>query len=228
MQARRTVGLRACQPNGDLVRIRVVTPAFERFAGAAALGVALGALLYAALFVAIVEGAGKTTQELWFFLLMAGGLATVPVLVALFHVLRETDAGFALTALVLGLLAALGGIMHGGYNLGAKVTPPGGGLRANEEAVSHGVLRYLVAGLGFLVLAWLVQRNRRFPLVLAYVGYLGGAALVFIYIGRLYDFITPGDYFSLLPPLLYGFVLHPLWYTWVGLLLWRGLPAARA
>lgn len=204
-----------------------MTRRFERFAGGAALLVAAGALLYAALFVAIVEGAGKTTQELWFFTLVLGGLGTVPVLVALYQLLRETDAGLALTALVLGLFAALGGVMHGAYNLGSKVTEIAT-YRPNEEAVSHGILRYAVAGLAFLLLAWLVQRNGRLPVALAYVGYLAGAALVFIYLGRLYDFITPGDYFSLLPPLIYGFVLHPVWYGWLGLLLWRGVPPARA
>ena len=204
-----------------------MTRSFERLAAIAALAVAFGALLYAALFVAIVEGAGVTTGKLWFFTLMVGGAATVPVLVALYLVLRETDAGLALTAFVFGLLAAFGGVTHGAYNLGAKVTAPVEPAGPNEEAVSHGVLRYAVAGVAFLLLAWLVQRSRRFPPALAYVGYLAGATLVFVYIGRLYDCITPADYVSLIPPLLYGFVLHPLWYGWLGLLFWRGLAPPR-
>ena len=202
-----------------------MTRSFGRFAGLASLAVAFGALLYASLFVAIVEGGGLTTSKLWFFTLMVGGAATIPVVVALYLLVRDTDAGFALTALVLGLFAALGGITHGAYNLGAKVTPPVEGVAGpNEEAVAHGVLRYLLAGVFFLLMAWLVARDGRLPRALAYVGALAGAALVFVYVGRLYDFITPESYVRLIPPLLYGFVLHPLWYGWLGLLLWRGLP----
>ena len=205
-----------------------MTRTFERFAAVAAIAVGFGAIFYAALFVAIVEGAGVTTGKLWFFTLMVGAIATVPVIVALFLLLRDLDQGFALTALVLGLGSALGGVMHGAYNLGAKVTPPAQGVAGpNEEAVSHGVLRYLIAGLFFLLVAWLVMRSDRLPRALGYVAALAGAALVFIYVGRLYDFITPGDYVSLIPPLVYGFVLHPLWYGWLGLLLWRGLTPMR-
>ncbi len=204
-----------------------MTRTFERLAGLAALAVAFGALLYASLFVAIVEGAGLTTSKLWFFTLTVGGLATVPVVIAVYLLLRETDNGLALTALVLGLFAALGGIMHGAYNLGAKVTPPQGGYTPNEDAVSHGILRYAIAGVFFLLVAWLVLQGGRLPRALGYVAAVAGAALIFIYIGRLYDFITPGDYVSLIPPLLYGFVLHPLWYGWFGLLLWRGFGAPR-
>jgi hypothetical protein len=178
------------------------TPSFTRFAGLASFGVALGALAYAIVF--------------WFFLLMVGGIATIPVLVALYLLLREVDVGFALTAFVLGLAAALGGILHGGYNLGGNVTPPRPGFGPGQEEVAHGVLRYAVAGLSLLLLAWLIHRDRRLPRGLAYLGYLGGAVLVFIYIGRLYDFIEPGNYVSLIPPIAYGFAIHPLFYAWLG------------
>jgi hypothetical protein len=197
------------------------TVSFTRFAGLASIFVAVGALLYAILFIAIVEGAGKTTLEFWFFLLMLGGIGTIPVLVALYQRLREVDAGFALTAFVFGVLAAFGGILHGAYNLGGNVTPPEHGFGPGQEEVAHGILRYGVAGLALLLLAWLIQRHGEFPHGLAYLGYVGGAALIFIYIGRLYDFIEPGDYVSLIPPIGYGFVIHPLFYGWLGLLFWR-------
>jgi hypothetical protein len=197
---------------------------FERFAGLASIFLALGALLYSILFITIVEGASGFETEFWFAVLMVGGLASVPVLVALYGRLREVDPGFALLAFFLGLGAALGGILHGGYELGALITPPEGGYTPGPESVTRGVLRYAVAGLALIVFAWLIERDPRFPRPLAYLGYIGGALLVLIYIGRLFDFITPGDYLSLVPPILYGFVVHPLFYLWVGWLLWRGLP----
>jgi hypothetical protein len=203
------------------------TVSFTRFAALASFLVAGGALAYAIVFIAIVEGAGETTLEFWFFLLLLGGIATIPVLVALYLRLREVDAGFALTALLFGLGSAFGGILHGGYNLGGNVTPPERGFGPGQEEVAHGVLRYAVAGLALLLLGWLIQRDRRLPRGLAYLGYLGGAVLVFIYVGRLYDFIEPGDYVSLIPPIAYGFAIHPLFYAWLGVILWRAASAGQ-
>jgi hypothetical protein len=204
------------------------TVSFMRFAGLASFLVALGALAYAIVFIAIVEGAGKATLEFWFFLLMLGGIATIPVLVALYLRLREVDAGLALTGLLFGLGAAFGGILHGGYNLGGSVTPPAPGYGPGQEEVAHGVLRYAIAGLALLLFAWLIQQHPSLPRGLAYLGYLGGAVLVFIYIGRLYDFIEPGNYVSLIPPIAYGFVIHPLFYAWLGLTFWRAPAPALA
>jgi hypothetical protein len=193
---------------------------FERFAGAASFLVAAGALAYSLVFIAIVEGAGRGVRELWFGLLLIGGLATIPVLVAVYQRLRLLDPGFALTALLLALGGAFGGIFHGAYSLGVSVTPRGAFV--GPEQASHGILRYGIAGLAFLLIAWLIHRGAPLPRGLAYLGYAGGAILVFIYFGRLYDFITPGDYATLIPPIVYGFIIHPLWYGWLGLALWRG------
>jgi hypothetical protein len=197
---------------------------FERFAALAAFFVALGALMYSIFFITIVEGASGFETDIWFALLMVGALVTIPIFIALYNRLREIDTGFALTALVLSLGAAFGGVLHGGYELGGLITPPTGGYGPGPESISHGILRYAVGGLALLFFSWLIQRDRRFPSWLAYLGYLGGALLVLIYVGRLYDFITPGDYVSLIPPILYGFVVHPLWYLGVGRALWQGLP----
>jgi hypothetical protein len=205
-----------------------VTAAFQRFAGICALLAALGALLYAILFIAIVEGGGETTYEWWFFLLMAGGAVTIPVFAALYLRLAPIDGGFALTTFAFGVLAGFGGIMHGAYNLGRLVTPRDPSIPAGFEEISHGVLRYAAGGIALLLLGWLLSRDAGLPNLLGWLAYLGGALLVFIYVGRLFDFITPGDYVSLLPPIVYGFLVHPLLYGWLGLILWRGSGAAMA
>lgn len=200
---------------------------FERFAGLSSFLVVVGAALYSVFFIWVVEGGGSNVKAIWYFLLMLGGLGTVPVLVALYYRLRPVDPGFALTALLLGLGAALGAVLHGSYSLGAEVTPPDP-YALGQEDVARGALRYLVFGLFFLLTSWLIQRGGVLPRGLAYLGYLGGAILVFIYIGRLFDFIKPDDYVSLIPPIVYGFAVHPLWYLWLGLELWRGEAAAPA
>jgi len=202
-----------------------MSPGFERLAGLCALFVGFGALVYAILFITIVEG--NTETEPWFAILLAGALTSVPVTIALYLRLRAFDEGAALTAFVLGLFGALGGIIHGGYELAAIVTPPNEGYYPGVESVSKGVLRYLVAGLALLVIAWLVWASALLPRGIALVAAIGGVLLVVIYIGRLFDFITPGDYVSLIPPILYGFVVHPLLYGWIGLTFLRGPGAAQ-
>jgi hypothetical protein len=190
---------------------------FERLAGYCSLFVGLGALAYAIIFITIVEG--NTETEPWFATLMLGAITTVPVLVGLYCRFAEFDQGLSLTFLTLGLFGALGGIVHGGYELALLTTPPDVEIGAypGPESVAKGVLRYLVAGLALLLVAWLVWSSGLLPRGIAYLAGLGGVLLVFIYIGRLYDFITPGDYVSLLPPLVYGLAVHPLLYGWIGL-----------
>jgi hypothetical protein len=196
--------------------------AFDRFAALCALLGGPGALAYAALFISIVEG--NTDTAPWFAVLLGGALLTVPVMIALYQRLRVVDEGFALLAFLLGLGGALGGVLHGGYELAAIETPPSQGYYPGLESVSKGVLRYFVAGLALLVIGWLVHRSGRFHRGLAYLATFGGILLVVIYFGRLFDFVKPGDYARLIPPILYGFVVHPLFYGWLGLVLWRTAP----
>jgi hypothetical protein len=198
---------------------------FERFAGLCALAVSGGCVLYAALFITIVEGSAET-GELWLTSLLIGALLTIPPMIAVYGRLQETDPGFALTGLVLGLGGAFGAVLHAGYELAFSVTPPKQRYFPGPESVSKGVLRYLVAGLGLLVIGWLISRGRTLPAGLGYLAAFGGVLLVVIYFGRLFDFITPGDYASLIPPILFGFAVYPLFYAWLGLVLWRGGRAA--
>jgi hypothetical protein len=201
-------------------------PVFTRLAGACALLSGPGALAYAALFISIVEGNHETAP--WFAVLLGGALLTVPVQIALYQRLRSVSEGFALLAFLLGLGGALGGVLHAGYELASIESPPSQGYYPGLEAVSKGVLRYFVAGLALLLIGLLVHRSRRFARGLAYLAAFGGVLLVVIYFGRLFDFVKPGDYARLIPPIVYGFVVHPLFYGWLGVTLWRSAREALA
>ena len=197
-------------------------PSLDRVAGPLATAVAAGGLLFGALFFWIVQGAPDWVPEVWHALLLAGALLSVPVLVAVYQRVRPVDEGLALTALLLGLAGAMGGAVHGAFNLASQINLPSVGA-GNSSADAGGVFRYLTAGLGLLVVGWLVVgdggRASALPVRLGQLALGSGAVLAFIYVGRLYDFITPATKFTLIPPLLYGLVLHPALYFWLGKLL---------
>ncbi|HET7273171.1 MAG TPA: hypothetical protein VFI90_19045, partial [Rubrobacter sp.] len=94
------------------------SPSFERFAGFCAILAGVSDLLYAVSFLTL------QTILLSGLFLMLGGLLTSAALIAVYERLRETDASFALLALVLGLASSLGSAVHGGYDLANAVNPP--------------------------------------------------------------------------------------------------------
>jgi hypothetical protein len=189
-------------------------------AGPLATAVGVGGLLYGLLFLWIVEGAPDWVPEAWHALLVVGGLLTIPVTVALYQVVRDTDEGLALTALLLGVAGALGGVAHGAWNLAAIINIAQVG-RDNASPDPGGILRYATAGLALMLIAWLVLADRRgrLPVRFGWLAAGSGVVLIFIYVGRLYDFITPADKISLWAPVLYGLVLFPTLYLWLGRLL---------
>jgi hypothetical protein len=206
----------------------MLSSAFARFSGLSAIFLGIGGFVYAVLFAIIVAGdAPRGVRELWFATLMLGAILSTVVGVALYQRLRETDVSVALLALLLGLSGALGGILHGGSSLSRIIAAPGSGV-PDFQIDPRGILRYGVAGLALLLIGWLILRGGRFARWLGLLAYAGGAVLVFIYVGRLYDFITPETKITLTPPFLFGFVLYPALYIGLGLELMREGSARRA
>jgi hypothetical protein len=195
---------------------------FTRFAGAAAIVAGIGGLLYSLDFTAVALKWRASAPELGAFLLI-GGLLSAAVFVALYEGLRETDAGFATLALVLGVVAALGSALHGGYDLANALHPevfkgavPGADIPSPVDP--RGLATFGLAGLAILVFSWLIVRGGKLPKGLGYLGYALGALLVVIYLGRLIV-LRPAP--LLVPAALTGLVINPAWYIWLGLTLWR-------
>ena len=196
-----------------------VSPSLDRVAGPLASAVGVGGLFYGLLFVWIVEGAPNWVPEVWHALLVVGGLLTIPVTVALYQMVRATDEGLALTALFLGVAGALGGVAHGAWNLAAIINIAQVG-RDNASPDPGGILRYAAAGLALMLIGWLVvARPGRLPVPFGWLAVGSGVVLIYIYVGRLYDFVRPANKISLWAPVLYGLVLFPALYLWLGRLL---------
>jgi hypothetical protein len=188
---------------------------FERFAGACAILAGASGLLYAIAFVVLQN------VLLSGLFLMLGGLLTSVALLAVYERLRETDASFALLALVLGLAGSLGSAVHGGYDLANAVNPPASLPDLPNPVDPRGLLTFGVAGIALFVVGWLIGRGGWFPKGLGYLAYVSAVLLLALYLGRLIV-LDPTNPLILVPALLNGFLINPIFYLWLGLALLRG------
>jgi hypothetical protein len=192
-----------------------VTSTFRRFAGICAYLVGIGGILYSAAFVAFVKAGSTTAGAASWLLLMVGGFLTVVVSVALYLSLRETDQGFAMVGLLLGLAGGVGAAVHGGFDLSRIINP----TRSHPDLPNYidprGLLTFGVAGLAILVFSWLIRRESAFPPGLGALGYALGALLILTYLGRLI-ILDPNNPALLAAAALAGLVANPIWYIWLG------------
>lgn len=199
---------------------------FERFAGTCAILVGIGGLVYGLLFGWIVLGSPKAVATTWLAIGLLGALLATPVSVALYYLLRDTDRGFALLALLLGLAAALGQLENSAFGLSGSLTT--GIVSQAGPADPFGAFRFGLLGVALLIVGWLAVRSGALPRGLGYVAEIGGILLVLTYVGRLTGVIDPATKITVLPPVLYGIVIHPILYVWLGRTLRRkpvGAPA---
>ena len=195
---------------------RMHSASFERFAGACAILTAIAGFLYAVAFVILQN------VVLSALLLAAVGLLSSAVLVAVYYRVRETNAAFALWALVLGIAGALGTAVHGGYDLANAIPPPSSALAELPSPVDpRGLLTFGVSGLALFIVGWLIVRGGRFPRYVGYLAYLSAFLLVVLYLGRLI-ILDPSNPVILIPALLNGFVISPALYLLLGFALLSG------
>jgi hypothetical protein len=186
-----------------------------RLTGVLALATATAGLAYAVIFVVL----GDPVLAPAFLLL--GGLLAIPVLLAVSSRLRGHTGEAVNTAVVLALLGSVGAAVHGGYDLANALNPPTVSTGDLPNPVDpRGLLTFGVAGLGLLILGWLMSSDHGFPRRLGRLACLTGATMMLLYLGRL-TVLDPAHPLVLVPALLTGFILTPLLYTGLGLTLLR-------
>jgi len=187
------------------------TISFQRFAGFCALLAGVTGLLYSISFIILQN------DVLYSLFLLLGGLFSTFALTGLYQRLRGTDNGFALIGLLLTLGAALGSVIHGGYDLANALHPPS---TLNTDLPSpidpRGLLTFGVAGTGLFLLSWLMTSDMTYPKGLAYLGYVSAILMVILYLGRLI-ILQATNPVIVVPALLEGFIVNPIWYIWLGL-----------
>jgi hypothetical protein len=191
---------------------------FDKVGGAIAILGAIAGFLYAVSFVVLKD------QLLYSLFLTLLGLFAFVALIAVYFRLRETDAAYALLALLFGLIGAAGTAIHGGYDLSNAINPPAsipaGLLDLPSQIDPRGLLTFGFTGVGLFAFAWLMTRSAVFPKTLGYLGYLSAILFIVIYLGRLIV-LSPTNPILLVPVLLNGFIVSPLFYLWLGIALRR-------
>jgi hypothetical protein len=177
--------------------------------------------LYSAMFVFVPRPAPSFAGGLTAFFLMAGGILGASALLGLYERLEQSAGGYAVWALLFGLAGALAATLHGGYDLANAIHPPSQTADLPSQVDPRGLGTFGLAGIAVLAFAFLMQRDRTFPVQLAYLGYLSGALLVVIYVVRL-TILSPSSPVILAPAGLEGFIVNPLWYVWLGFALRGG------
>jgi hypothetical protein len=200
--------------------------AYERGAGIAAIVTGIGGIVYSVAFLGgVVAGWAPDLGVIVSSLaLMAGGLLSVAVLVAIYRRLLDDAPAVGLLGLVLVAVGATGAMVHGGYDLANAIQPPVTDVLA-EASLPHpidprGLLTFGVTGLGLLVLSLQSGRSAVLPGGLATLGAVVGALLVVVYLGRLI-ILTPTNPLVAGPAALTGLVLSPAFYVWLGMELRR-------
>lgn len=202
------------------------TAEYDRLAGTVAILAGIGGLVYSIAFIGgVVLGAAPEAGLLVASAaLLVGGILTALVVVAIHARVSGQAPQLAGLGLALALVGALGASVHGGYDLANVIHPPISDLLAVNELPNpvdpRGLLTFGVAGLGLLILGWLLRRSGTVPNGLATLGVAVGAVLVVVYLGRLIV-LTPTNPLVAGPAALVAFVLSPAFYVWLGLTLRR-------
>jgi hypothetical protein len=204
------------------------TTYFERFAGFFAILAGIAAFLYTLTFFVLARNNEQAGMVVGGILLMLTGLFMTPALVGIYARLRETDAAFALWALVISFFGFVGAIIHGGYDLAVAISPTGAtpasnmSVTASSQMDPRGLLTFGFVGLSVLFIAWLVEKGGRFPRLMGYWGYALGVLSIWAYLARLIV-VDPGNLLLAIPTLLAGFIFGPVWFIWLGVDLQRGI-----
>ncbi len=192
---------------------------FESYVGYYALLTALTSFLYAVSFIVISRSNPVLGGKLSALFLLLTGFFTAGTMVGIFNKLQELNFGYALWAMILGLIGAVGMMMHGGYDLANAINPPMKYLPALADFPSQvdprGLMSFGIAGVALFKISWLMKGGKYFPQGLANLGYLSAFLLLVLYLGRLI-ILKATSPIIVYPALLNGFIVGPWWYLWLG------------
>jgi hypothetical protein len=200
-----------------------MTPTFQRTAGVAAVVTAALGIAFTVAFAVVVREGERWAEWASWTTLLAGGLITVPVLLALHALLVRAEPQFATTALVLGLAGSLGAAVHAAYEIALLEDPPVGAVALPSATDPRGFMTFGVAGLALGVFGWLILHTGALPRRLGWLAAASAVLLVIVYVARL-TVLDPNANVIRITALASGLVTVPGFYVLLGRALLDGRP----
>jgi hypothetical protein len=217
---------------------------FQKFAGGAAIVVALCSLLYGLVFLFLLPAeqkgappaalvsyaANPIPRNILNILFTVGGLAATAALVGIYRHVREGHEGWAFWSAVPGLAYGILTAVHGIYliflgpTLSALYGREDTAIRAAAVVVGYipspldpsSFSKFFLAGIWLLVTGALMLRTNYFSRWLGYLALVAGIGVILLFIGT-----ATGTLFLVLATGVPGSaIIGPLFWLWVGYTLW--------
>jgi hypothetical protein len=195
---------------------------YDALAGWAAILAGIGGFVYSVAFIigVVLGKAPDLGRSVSSASLAIGGLLTAVVAIALFQRAREASPPAALLGVAFALFGSMGATIHGAYDLANVLHPPVADVFAANALPNpvdpRGVLTFAAAGIGLLLLVWLVRRAGALQNWIGSLGLVVGVLLILIYLGRLI-ILSPTNPLVAGLASLTGFILSPVFYIGLGL-----------
>jgi hypothetical protein len=191
-----------------------MSTSFARFAGWCAILAGAAALAYSVTFAVVVQNGDRWAQWASTLVLATGAIVALPVVVALFLVVRVVDEGFATLGLIVGVIGAAGTLLHATFDLGVLANDPGQTFAFPSPTDPRGFATFLLAGATIVIFSTLLARVGA-PRGLVRLGWATAVLLAWVWIGRL-TALDPKEPWVAPAVVGSGFIGVPLWYIGVG------------
>jgi len=197
-----------------------MTKTFQRFAGWAALDAAFLSVFFTVTFGLYVREGYHWAQWASSIALTLTGVATIPVFVALYTRVRESEPEFAALALITGLVGGIGSTVHGAYDVALLAKPLSEKSDLPSQIDPRGFATFAVTGLALGVFGWLILRTGAYPRLAGQLGIASLVLLFVVYFGRLIA-VNPNKNVIRVAALASGLIAVPAFYLLIARALLR-------
>ena len=206
-----------------------MTRSFQRFAAWSAVAAAAAGLTFTVAFSIVVREGDRWAEWVSAVALAGGGLVTVPVIIALYALLRDREPQFALLGALVGAVGALGTTTHGAFDIAGLSKRITTDLSDVPNFVDpRGFSTFALTALALLVFGWVGLRTGGLDRTVASLAVLVAVLLAVLYVGRL-TVLDPEANVIKGTALISGLVVNPAFFLLFARSLYQATPAgARA